>query len=75
MIAQGVGTKTGRRMGHVSLDGPDGSIARLAILGISRTIFIHINNTNPILLKDSPERRAVEARGFEIAHDGMEIRL
>jgi pyrroloquinoline quinone biosynthesis protein B len=75
MIAQGAGRKTGRRMGHMSLSGPDGSMEKLAPLGISRTVFIHINNTNPILLKDSPERRQVEARGFEVAHDGMEIRL
>lgn len=75
MIAQGVGRKTGRRMGHMSLDGPDGSMEKLAQLGICRTIFIHINNTNPILLKDSPERRAVEARGFEVAYDGVEVRL
>jgi pyrroloquinoline quinone biosynthesis protein B len=75
MIAQGAGRKTGRRMGHMSLDGPDGSMERLAGLGIARTIFIHINNTNPILLKDSRERRAVEARGFEVAYDGMEMRL
>jgi pyrroloquinoline quinone biosynthesis protein B len=75
MIRQGVGAKTGRRMGHVSLSGPDGSLARLAPLGIGRRIYIHINNTNPILLKDSPERREVESAGFEIAYDGMEITL
>jgi pyrroloquinoline quinone biosynthesis protein B len=75
MIVQRAGTKTGRRMGHMGLDGPGGSMARLAGLGIRRMVFIHINNTNPILLKDSAERRAVEAHGFEVAHDGMEIRL
>jgi pyrroloquinoline quinone biosynthesis protein B len=75
MIAQGVGRKTGRRMGHMSLDGPEGSMEKLGRLGINRTVFIHINNTNPILLHDSRERRAVEARGFEVAHDGMEMRL
>jgi pyrroloquinoline quinone biosynthesis protein B len=75
MIRQGVGRKTGRRMGHISLDGPDGSMAALKPLGIGRAIFVHINNTNPILLADSPERRAVEAAGFEVGTDGMEIRL
>ncbi|MGQ7793471.1 pyrroloquinoline quinone biosynthesis protein PqqB [Faunimonas sp. B44] len=75
MIRQSVGTKTGRRMGHMSLSGPDGSMAGLAGLGIGRVVFIHINNTNPILLKDSPERAAVEAAGFRVAHDGMEERL
>jgi pyrroloquinoline quinone biosynthesis protein B len=75
MIRQGVGKKTGRRMGHMSLDGPDGSLAKLAPLGIGRKIFVHINNTNPILLKDSPARRQVETAGFEVAFDGMEVRL
>jgi len=75
MIRQGAGRKTGRRMGHMSLDGPEGSMAKLLPLGIGRTVFIHINNTNPILLRDSPERRRVEAAGFEVAFDGMEVRL
>ena len=75
MIRQGVGDKTGRRMGHMSLDGPDGSMAALQPLGIGRTIFVHVNNTNPILLADSPQRRALEAAGFEVGADGMEIRL
>jgi pyrroloquinoline quinone biosynthesis protein B len=75
MVRQGVGKKTGRRMGHMSVDGDDGSMAFLKPLGIGRSIFIHINNTNPILLMDSAERRRVEAAGFEVAYDGMEIRL
>ncbi len=75
MIRQGVGGKTGRRMGHVSISGDEGTLARLKPLGIGRKIFIHINNTNPILLADSPERRHVEAEGFEVAFDGMEVRL
>lgn len=75
MIAQGVGQKTGRRMGHMSISGTEGSLARLKPLGIGRKIYIHINNTNPILLADSPERRRVEAEGFEVSYDGMEVRL
>jgi pyrroloquinoline quinone biosynthesis protein B len=74
MIAAGVGTKTGRRMGHVPIAGPDGSLAVLAAL-TGRRIYLHINNTNPILLANSPERRAVEAAGVEVAYDGMEVRL
>jgi pyrroloquinoline quinone biosynthesis protein B len=74
MITAGVGTKTGRRMGHVSLSGPNGTLARLADLPCRRVLF-HINNTNPILLSDSPERRVVEAAGFEVAYDGMEVQL
>ena len=75
MITQGVGQKTARRMGHMSISGVDGSLARLKPLGIGRKIYIHINNTNPVLLADSPERRHVEAEGFEVAYDGMEVRL
>jgi pyrroloquinoline quinone biosynthesis protein B len=74
MIAAGAGTKTGRRMGHMPVGGPDGTLAALAGLA-RRRILIHINNTNPILIEDSPERRAVEMAGFEIAEDGMRIAL
>jgi pyrroloquinoline quinone biosynthesis protein B len=75
MIAAGLGAKTGRRMGHLSVSGPEGSMAALAPLGIGRKVFIHINNTNPILRPDSPERRTVEAAGWEVARDGLEIAL
>ena len=71
----GTGKKTGGRMGHMNVSGADGSMAALAPLGINRKIYIHINNTNPILLADSPERAEVEAAGFEVAHDGMRIEL
>jgi pyrroloquinoline quinone biosynthesis protein B len=74
MIAAGAGTKTGRRMGHMPVGGPDGTLAALAGLA-RRRILIHINNTNPILIEDSAERRAVEAAGFEVAEDGMRIAL
>lgn len=75
MIRAGVGTKTGRRMGHMSCDGGNGSIAALADLNIGRKIFIHINNTNPLFVAHSPERTKAEAAGWQIADDGMEIAL
>jgi len=75
MIVAGVGAKTGRRMGHLSLSGPDGTIAAFERLGVKRKVFVHMNNTNPILLADSPERAAIAEAGWEAAHDGMEIRL
>jgi len=74
MIASGTGEKTGRRMGHMPIDGADGSLAALSGLG-KRRIYIHINNTNPILIGGSPQRRAVEAAGWEVAADGLEIDL
>jgi pyrroloquinoline quinone biosynthesis protein B len=75
MLRLGVGNKTGRRMGHMSIDGDDGTIAAFHDLGVERRIFIHINNSNPVLLEDSAERRLAEAAGWEIAYDGMEVRL
>ena len=74
MIRTGTGTKTGRRMGHMPIDGPEGSLAGLSGLSNQR-IYIHLNNTNPALLADSPERRTVEAAGWEVAEDGMELVL
>lgn len=74
MIAAGVGTKTGRRMGHVPLCAAGGPLAQLGPLP-GRKILYHINNTNPILLADSPERRQVEEAGFEVAEDGRMIAL
>jgi pyrroloquinoline quinone biosynthesis protein B len=74
MIVAGLGPKTGRRMGHVPISGPGGTLEGLADLPCRR-ILAHINNSNPILLRDSPERRTVEAAGFEIAFDGMEVQL
>jgi pyrroloquinoline quinone biosynthesis protein B len=75
MIAQGLSTKTGKRMGHICMSGSDGSVAALGALGIGRRVFVHINNSNPVLRPDGPERAEVERAGWEIAFDGMEIRL
>jgi pyrroloquinoline quinone biosynthesis protein B len=74
MIASGTGTKTGRRMGHMPIDGPDGSLAALGGVA-ARRIYVHINNTNPILVDGSPERAKVERAGWAVAEDGMEIVL
>jgi pyrroloquinoline quinone biosynthesis protein B len=74
MIRTGTGEKTGRRMGHMPIDGPDGSLAALDGLS-ARRIFVHVNNTNPILVDGSPERARVEAAGWQVAWDGMEISL
>ncbi|MGO1079451.1 pyrroloquinoline quinone biosynthesis protein PqqB [Inquilinus sp. CA228] len=75
LITTGVGSKTGRRMGHMSIDGPDGTIAAFADLGARRRILIHVNTTNPVLDEDSPERAALAESGWEVAEDGMEIAL
>ena len=75
MVKAGVGVKTGRRMGHLSVSGEDGTMALLRDLDIRRKVFIHINTTNPILIADTPERRAVEAAGWEVSYDGMALEL
>jgi pyrroloquinoline quinone biosynthesis protein B len=71
----GISGKSARAMGHVPISGPGGSLEYLAALAVGRRVFIHINNTNPILVENSPQRQAVEARGIEVAMDGMETEI
>lgn len=75
MIRLGVGAKTGARMGHMSMAGERGSMAAFEPLGVARKIFVHMNNTNPVFDPTSPERKQVEASGWEVAFDGMEVEL
>lgn len=72
MIRSGTGPKTGARMGHLAMSGPAGSLARLAGLA-NRRLYIHLNNTNPVLDPAGPEAAQVAAAGWEIARDGQEI--
>ncbi|GBQ12147.1 pyrroloquinoline quinone biosynthesis protein PqqB [Swaminathania salitolerans] len=74
MIRAGLSPKTGLRMGHISLSGPGGSLETLTDAPPHR-VFIHINNSNPILLPGSPERSAVEAAGWSVGEDGMRLTL
>ncbi len=73
MLRLGAGPKTGRRMGHMPMTGEGGTLDAFADLGVRRRVFVHINNTNPALLADSPERAHLAAAGWEVAEDGMEI--
>lgn len=73
MVREGVGTKTGTRMGHVAVGGPGGTLERFRGRKLGRKVLIHINNTNPILRPDSPERAEVSRAGWEVAQDGMEV--
>jgi len=75
MITAATGVKTGTRMGHISISGPDGSLAAFAGVPLARKVFVHINNTNPILRDDSAEAAEVRAAGWEIGYDGMEVGL
>jgi pyrroloquinoline quinone biosynthesis protein B len=71
----GISQRSARDMGHVPLSGPGGTLEALARLERPRKALVHINNTNPILLEDSPERHAVLDAGVEVAYDGLEIKL
>ena len=75
MIEQGLMGKTGSRMGHINMSGEDGSMAAFAPLDVARKIYVHINNSNPVLDADSKERAIVQAAGWEIGADGMEVTL
>jgi pyrroloquinoline quinone biosynthesis protein B len=75
MATVGLPGKTSRAMGHAPVSGPGGTLERLAALKGTRRIYTHLNNTNPLVVEDSAQRRAVEAAGVEVAHDGMEITL
>lgn len=73
MVRAGLGKKTGKRMGHMSMSGPDGSIAAFAGVDIGKKVFVHMNNTNPVLRPDSAEKAEAQAAGWIIGQDGMEI--
>ena len=75
MVSLGLSKRTAHATGHVPISGAGGSLEWLRTLKVPRKIYTHINNTNPILKKNSPERRAVEQAGLEISQDGMDIRL
>jgi len=75
LIVAGLGNKTGQGMGHIAMSGDRGAIESLAGLDIDRKMFLHINNSNPVLLHDSAERQAAERAGWQIPADGTEITL
>ncbi|WP_206244519.1 pyrroloquinoline quinone biosynthesis protein PqqB [Novosphingobium terrae] len=75
MVTAGLGPKTGRRMGHMSLSGPEGTMAALSDVPVGQKVTLHINNSNPVLLADSAERAKLEAAGWRVAEDGMEFTL
>jgi pyrroloquinoline quinone biosynthesis protein B len=77
LIALGLSDRRAEDMAHWPIGGAGGSLKSLAGKGKgrSRKIFIHINNTNPILREDSPERAALSAAGWEVAYDGLELEI
>jgi pyrroloquinoline quinone biosynthesis protein B len=75
LIALGIGERTAREMDHLPVSGPDGSLERLAELPGRHRVYTHINNTNPMLIEDSPERLQVERHGIAVGADGMRFTL
>ncbi|MBE2163106.1 pyrroloquinoline quinone biosynthesis protein PqqB [Acinetobacter oleivorans] len=75
MQQTGVGTKTGREMGHLYISGEGGSLSYLNQLNTPKKVLIHINNTNPILNENSSQFAELKANGVEVAYDGMQIEL
>jgi pyrroloquinoline quinone biosynthesis protein B len=75
MQRAGVGTKLASDMGHLPQSGDEGMLYWLSKIPGPRKILIHINNTNPILIENSPERKLVEESGVEVAYDGMAFDL
>jgi pyrroloquinoline quinone biosynthesis protein B len=75
LIEQGLGDKRAQDMAHWPIGGSNGSLAWLRNLSVKHRVFIHVNNTNPVLRDDSPERQTVRDAGLVVAHDGMELSL
>jgi pyrroloquinoline quinone biosynthesis protein B len=62
-------------MDHLPVSGPDGSLERLRRLPCRQKVYTHINNSNPMLIEDSPERQLVTAAGLQVGDDGMRFTL
>lgn len=75
LIAIRVGTRTARELDHLPIGGAGGSLEHLAALPCRHRVYTHINNTNPILLEDSPERACVTRAGVIVGFDGLHLTL
>ncbi len=75
MIENQTGQKTGRRMGHIPVSGSDGSVSLLSSLRVDKRIFIHLNNTNPLLIDGSTEQALALKQGWLVAYDGLAIEI
>jgi pyrroloquinoline quinone biosynthesis protein B len=75
MIKAGTGQLAAAAMGHLPISGPDGSARHLSALGVKRRVYVHINNTNPVLDERSAENRFLAERGIEAGWDGMSMEV
>jgi pyrroloquinoline quinone biosynthesis protein B len=74
-VQAGLGTQRAEEMAHAPVGGPEGSLARLDGVARGRRFLTHLNNTNPLLREDGPERTLAAEQGWEIAYDGLELEL
>ncbi|MCW2922961.1 MAG: coenzyme biosynthesis protein [Thermoleophilia bacterium] len=74
LVGAGIGTRDARAMGHLPMDGPDGTRERLASLD-AQVVYVHLNNSNPVLLAHAPERALLDAADLAVGFDGMELEL
>jgi pyrroloquinoline quinone biosynthesis protein B len=75
LAQHGRGTATARSMGHLPVNGADGSLRLLRHLTDAHIVYIHLNNTNPMLFDDAPQRARLASTGISVAHDGAEYEL
>ncbi len=75
LIGLGLASRTAGEMGHLAIGGPGGSLEQLGALAVDRVVYLHVNNTNPVLLEDSPQRRILDDRGIDVAVDGLELEV
>ena len=75
LVNLGISDRSARDMDHLPVSGDSGSLARLSALARPQKVFTHINNTNPMLLEDSPERATLERAGFAVGSDGMSFEV
>ena len=75
MIRMRAGQLTAREMGHLPIGGAGGSAEHLSALRVKRKVYVHVNNTNPVLNESSPERLLLAGAGIEVGWDGLEVRV
>jgi pyrroloquinoline quinone biosynthesis protein B len=75
MRSAGVGVLGASVMGHLPVGGPGGSLEQISRLPTRHKVYLHVNNTNPMLLQGSPEHQLVEMAGAMVGFDGMELSL
>jgi pyrroloquinoline quinone biosynthesis protein B len=73
LVRRGLGERTAQDMAHWPVGGTAGSLAFVASLPAPVKLYTHVNNTNPLLLEDSPERETVARAGIGVATDGLEL--